>query len=331
MTTYLVTGGTGLIGNYVVRALVNGDGDDVVVYDLYPNEDALDGVLEDVTLVKGDVTDTDQLFETCDRHDPDRILHFGAYVAHKSWENPTEALEVNGVGTNNVFDAARLCDVTTCLYASSASVYGTADDYYWKNDPVTVAEDDPVKPQNPYAVTKHTNEVMGRTYDEKYDPAYVGVRIGGAWGLGRTVGATGQLNTFVRDIALERDATVPDYWTQWDRINLSYGKDIGRWFAEVVDRDEFGYELYNQGNRKAYRIERLVGTLERLLPEVTIDHPDPDEDAKWSDAMTNPQLDCSRWYDDLGLEQRWSVEDAVVDCVNTHRRRAGLEPVTLPS
>jgi nucleoside-diphosphate-sugar epimerase len=330
MTTYLVTGGTGLIGNYVVRELVNRDSDDdVIVYDLYPNEEALDGMLDDVTLVEGDVTDTDRLFGTCDRYDPDRILHFAAYVAHKSWENPTEAIEINGIGTNNVFDAARLHDVKTCLYASSASVYGTVDDYYWKDDPVTVDEDETVKPQNPYAVTKYTNEVMGRTYDEKYSPAYVGVRIGGAWGLGRTAGATGQLNTFVREVALGRDATVPDYWTQWDRINLSYGKDAGRWFAEVVDRDAFTHHLYNQGNHEPYRIERLVGTLERLLPGVTIEYPTPDQGEEWSGGMSNPQLDCRRWYDDLGLTQRWSVEDAVVDYVNIHRRRAGLDPVAL--
>lgn len=330
MTTYLITGGTGLIGNYVVRSLVDRDkDDDVIVYDLYPNEEALEGVMDDITLIRGDVTDTDQLLDTCDQYDPDRILHFGAYVAHKSWENPTEAIKVNGIGTNNVFDAAHMHDVKTCLYASSASVYGTVDNYYWKDDPVIVDEEDPVKPQNPYAATKYMNEVMGKTYDEKYSPAYVGVRIGGAWGLGRTVGATGQLNTFVREIALGRDATVPDYWTQWNQINLSYGKDVGRWLSEVVDRDEFSHHLYNQGNREPYRIERLVETLERLQPDVDISYPSPDEKEEWSDAMANPQLDCNRWYDDLGLEQRWSVEDAVVDYVNIHRQRAGLEPVTL--
>jgi UDP-glucose 4-epimerase len=164
MTTYLITGGTGLIGNYVVRSLVDRDkdDDDVIVYDLYPNEEAIEGVMDDITLIRGDVTDTDQLLDTCDQYDPDRILHFGAYVAHKSWENPTEAIKVNGIGTNNVFDAAHMHDVKTCLYASSASVYGTVDNYYWKDDPVIVDEEDPVKPQNPYAATKYDGEDIRR-------------------------------------------------------------------------------------------------------------------------------------------------------------------------
>jgi nucleoside-diphosphate-sugar epimerase len=332
MTTYLVTGGTGLVGNYVVRELVSRglDETEIVVYDLYPNEDAIADVADDVTLVRGDVTDPIQLMETFETYDPDRVIHLGAYVAHRAWENPTRAIEVNGVGTNNVFDAARIHGVATCLYASTASVYGTVDDYTWKEEPITVHETDTVKPQNPYAVTKYTNEVMGRTYDEKYATSYVGVRIGGVWGLGRTVGATGGLNTFVRDVGLGNDATVPAYWTNWEEINLSYGKDVGRWFVEVVDTDEFDHRVYNQGNREPYRVERIVETLGRIAPEATIDYPDPDDDDEWSDAMTNPQLDCTRWYEELGLEQRWNVEAAVVDYVNYHRRQEGLGEVTLP-
>lgn len=332
MPTYLVTGGSGLVGNYVVRELVDRgfDATDIVVYDLSSGDESLADIADDVTFVHGDVTDTVRLMETFNNHEPDRVIHLGAYVAHKAWENPTRAIEVNGVGTNNVFDAARIHGTRTCLYASTASVYGTFDDYYWKDDPVEVHETEPVKPQNPYAVTKYLNEVMGHTYDTKYPTAYVGIRIGGVWGLGRTAGATGRLNTFIRDVGLGNDATVPPYWTNWDRVNLSYGKDVGRWFVEVADRDGFDYPVYNQGNRDAYRVDRIVETLERLVPEATISYPDPKESEAWSDALTNPPLDCTRWYEELGLEQAWSVEDAVLDYVNYHRRRGGLDELTLP-
>jgi len=330
MSTYLVTGGTGLIGNYVVRELAERglDEDEIIVYDLYPNENILADVLDDVTLVRGDVTDTVQLMETFEEYRPDRVVHLAAYVAHKSRENPTEAIKVNCLGTNALFDVVRLADVETCLFASTASVYGTVGDYYWMDEPL-VAETDSVKPQTPYAVTKYVNEVMGRTYDEQYDPNYVGVRIGGAWGLGRTAGATGELNTFVREAALGNDVTVPPYWAMWDRINLSYGPEVGRWFVEVVDRDSFTHRIYNQGNRNSYRLDRIVDTLEAIVPDTHVAYPET-ETEEWSDALTNPRLDCSRWYEELGLTQQWSVEEAVVDCVNAHRRDAGLDPVSPP-
>ncbi len=330
MAPYLITGGTGLIGNYVVHELVDRglDADEILVYDLYPNEEVIDDVIDDVTLIRGDVTDAVQLFETFEEYRPDRVIHLAAYVAHKSHEDPTEALRVNAVGTNQLFDAARITGVDTCLFASTASVYGTSDDYYWMDDPI-VTETDPVKPETPYAVTKYANEVMGQTYDEKYETDYVGVRIGGAWGHGRTAGATGELNTFIRNVGLGNDATVPPYWTMWDRINLSYGKELGRWLVEAVDADSFSHHVYNQGNRESYAVDRIVDTLEAIVPGIEITYPDRETD-EWDDALTNPPLDCSRWYDDLELTQEWSVEEAIVDYVNHHRDEAGLEPVSLP-
>ncbi|WP_162562574.1 NAD-dependent epimerase/dehydratase family protein [Salinigranum rubrum] len=331
MDSYLITGGTGLAGNYVVRELVDRgyDADQIVVYDLYPNEAVIEDVRDDLTLIRGDVTDTEQLTETFERYEPTRVVHLAAYVAHRAWENPTEAIRVNCVGTNNVFDAVRDFDVSTCVFASTASVYGTVDDYYWMDDP-TVRESDPVKVRNPYAATKYVNEVMGRTYDRKFEPNYVGVRLGGVWGRGRRVGATGELNEFVRQAGLGRDVTVPAYWTQWDGINLSYGKDLGRWFVELAGMGPFDHLVYNQGNREAYEFDRIVETLRALSPEVTIDYPSPEEMDDWGDALANPTLDCGRWYDELGLTQEWSVEEAVLDFVNYHRRAEGLPERRLP-
>lgn len=330
MSTYLITGGTGLVGNYVIKELVDRgyEEDEIIVYDLDPNEDVIADVAENITLIRGDVTDTVQLMETFGEHEPDRVIHLAAYVTHKSWENPTAAIKVNGVGTNNVFDAARIFDSSTCLFASSASVYGTLEDYDWKDEPI-VNEEDPVKPQNPYAVTKYTNEVMAQTYADKYDPNYVGVRIGGVWGRGRSVGATGQLNSFVKEAGLGNDVTVPTYWDMWDQINLSYGKDVGRWLVNLVNKDEFQHHVYNQGNRESYPFVRIIETLQEIQPEITISYPEPDEKDEWADAMTNPRLNCTRWYDELGLTQEWEVRTAVVDYVNHHRRRQGLNEILL--
>ncbi|MFC7205311.1 NAD-dependent epimerase/dehydratase family protein [Haloferax namakaokahaiae] len=325
MDTYLITGGTGLAGNYVVQELVERgyNQEQIIVYDLYPNENTIKGIHDDVTLIRGDVTDTDQLNDTFEQYEPDRVIHLAAYVAHKSWENPAEAIGVNCLGTANVFDAVRDHGATTCLFASSASVYGTVDDYYWMDDPF-VNENDPVKIRNPYAATKYTSEVLGRTYNQKYDPNFVGIRIGGVWGRGRKVGATGSLNEFIRKAGLGQNVKVPPYWIQWDGINLSYGKDLGRWFVNVVDMNSFNHTVYNQGNKESYKFNRIVETLQSLSPEITIDYPTVEELDQWGDDLANPKLDCGRWYDELGLTQEWSVEDAVLDFVNYHRRKEGL-------
>lgn len=332
MSRYLITGGTGLVGNYAVRELIRSGAkeEEIIVYDLYPNENIIEEIGDDITLVQGDITDRVQLMETFSEYEPERIIHLAAYVAHKAYENPTQAIEVNCIGTNNVFEAARIHEVPTCLFASSASVYGTPNDYYWIDDPI-VDETDLVKPENPYTVTKYMNEVSGKNFDEKYSTNYVGVRIGGVWGRGRSLGATGQLNAFIKEIGLENTATVPPYWMMWDGINVSYGKDVGRWLIEVANKDEFSYAVYNQGNQEPYNIGRITEILQRLVPEATIEYPDLDKEEEWSsDTQTYPPLNCTRWYNDLGLSQEWSVEEAIVDYVNYHRRQHGLDEIGLP-
>jgi len=60
--SYLVTGGTGLIGSCIVRDLVR-EGEHVVVYDIHPDRSFLTRLMSEdviesmVSIVRGDVTD----------------------------------------------------------------------------------------------------------------------------------------------------------------------------------------------------------------------------------------------------------------------------------
>ena len=63
--TYLVTGGTGLIGSRIVRDLVRG-GDKVVIYDFLPARNALELLMSEeeiseVKIVQGEITDAPHL------------------------------------------------------------------------------------------------------------------------------------------------------------------------------------------------------------------------------------------------------------------------------
>ena len=54
--TVLITGGSGFVGSWVTRELL-GRGEQVVLYDLYPRTDLIYDLLDEVTLVKGDLLD----------------------------------------------------------------------------------------------------------------------------------------------------------------------------------------------------------------------------------------------------------------------------------
>lgn len=129
----LVTGGAGLVGSHIVdRCLVMGV-DRVVVLDdfsrgsrrnLAPAEAASEGRLR---VVEGDVRDR-RLLETL-LPGVDTVFHQAAIRITECAEKPRMALEVLVQGTFEVVEAAAEAGVRRIVAASSASVYGMADEF----------------------------------------------------------------------------------------------------------------------------------------------------------------------------------------------------------
>lgn len=322
--TYFVTGGTGLAGHHVLRELIDREleADQIIAYDIDPREENIADIRDEITLVQGDITDETQLFEAFERFRPTRVLHLAALLVYDGRRNPKSVIEVNCLGTANVFDASRIYDATRCVYASSASVYGSIPG---TNSSYQVHETDPVKPDGTYGATKYLNETLGRQYHEQYKPDYIGVRIGGAWGRGRLSGSTGEFTSALRDAALGQPITLPDAWMdifgQTGDIYASYGKDIGRWFTDLLETDGAVHPVYNQRNKKPFTLTEVATILEERVPGTTVRFPDC---SNKSPGSPPPVLDASRWYEQLGFIQRWDIESAIIDYANHHRRSADL-------
>ena len=109
--TYLVTGGTGLIGSRIVRDLVR-QGDQVVVYDWLPARSSLKRLMSEdeigsmVKIVQGEITDLPHLFRTIKESNVEKIIHTASLQVLDSNANPFSAVKVNCEGTICVFEAA---------------------------------------------------------------------------------------------------------------------------------------------------------------------------------------------------------------------------------
>ncbi|SNR76126.1 NAD-dependent epimerase/dehydratase family protein [Desulfurobacterium atlanticum] len=152
MGKVLVTGGAGFIGSHLVESLLE-EGREVVVFD-----DFSTGKMENLpensrlTVLKGNVGEKERVVNLFDSFKFDTVFHLAAVASvAKSVENPEETHRTNFDGTMYLLDCCLKFFVSRFIFASSAAVYGDLPGLPKK-------EDDPVKPQTPYAVDKYASE-----------------------------------------------------------------------------------------------------------------------------------------------------------------------------
>ena len=131
----LILGGTGFIGRRLVPLLAQ-RGEEVVCMDLNPGTASYGQLADRVRVVRGDVTQFDDVMAVTVAAKPSRVVNLAYFLG--SEHAPHVATKLNIVGMDNCFEAARLCGVNRVVFASSLAVSG---EQHFYGDRV-VTEDD---------------------------------------------------------------------------------------------------------------------------------------------------------------------------------------------
>jgi len=171
---FLVTGGSGFIGSHVVDRLVEAGAAEVVVFDKVarPENLARAGERGTVTLVEGDVTDLEEVRRAVD--DVSGVFHMAVLPLGPTVEQPRRGLDVNVVGTFNVFEAAQQAGVEKVVFSSASSVYGDTDE--------TMDESHPLGARTMYGASKIAGEYFLRSFKDQYGLPYVTLRYMNVYG-----------------------------------------------------------------------------------------------------------------------------------------------------
>ena len=159
MKTILITGGTGSLGNALIKRLKQ-DNFKIIVYSRDEGKQAL-MYGNDLSIIRviGDIRDYDKLNVTIQRYKPDYIIHAAALKRIDDMEfYPDECVKTNINGSENVARAALANNVEKCILVST---------------------DKACKPINVYGASKFIAERIFTNYDyNSHSTIFASVRYG---------------------------------------------------------------------------------------------------------------------------------------------------------
>jgi len=254
----LITGIAGFVGGHLAELLLS---QGFEVYGLRrprTKMDYIESIANRLHLEDADVLDSHSLYTMISRIKPDYIFHLAAQsFVPTSWVSPSVTLEVNIVGSANLFEAVRQVGIDPVIQiACSSEEYGLVHD-----DEVPIKETNPLRPLSPYAVSKLAMDYLGYQYHQSYKVRIVRTR--GFNHTGPRRGDTFAESNFAKQIAMiekgKQDPVVHvgNLDTKRDYTDV---RDMVRGYLLAVDKCDPG-DVYNICTGKAMKIGDMLNLL----------------------------------------------------------------------
>jgi CDP-glucose 4,6-dehydratase len=177
----LVTGGTGLLGGWLVRLLLDAGADLVcLVRDWVPQSLLIHNrLIDQLKVVRGEVEDQGLLERILGEYEVDTVFHLAAQtIVGIANRNPVSTFETNVGGTWSLLEACRRSPtVKQIVLASSDKAYGD-------NESLPYDEETALNGQHPYDVSKSCADLIGRSYAVTFGLPVATTRCGNFYGGG---------------------------------------------------------------------------------------------------------------------------------------------------
>ena len=183
--TILLTGATGVIGSYVVRALLEQD-ETVIGVSSRGDPRLLGDTKNDVSLERCDIRDHERMDQLIKRSDVETVIHLAALMPAVCRARPVDAVEVNVTATAGLYASAARRGVRRFVYASSKSVYGPElPPAHGPPEYRPIPEELPARPVWMYDVTKRAGELVIDAQRRLGGPEGTSLRFATIYGPGK--------------------------------------------------------------------------------------------------------------------------------------------------
>ena len=166
MPTALVTGITGQDGSYLAELLLKKGYRVIGVArrSSTVNTERINHILDDITVVQGDLQDQGSLLSLLEEYEPTEVYNLAAQsFVPTSWNQPALTGDVTAIGVTRLLEAIRFVNPKIRFYqASSSEMFGKVLE-------VPQTENTPFYPRSPYGVAKVYGHWITVNYRESFD------------------------------------------------------------------------------------------------------------------------------------------------------------------
>jgi GDP-4-dehydro-6-deoxy-D-mannose reductase len=203
----------------------------------------------DLEYVECDLLDEDQVDDCVREAAPERVFHLAAEAAvARSWADPAGTITRNVEMSVNLLEAIR-------HHARSARVLlACSGEEYGEPDRLPIDEEHPLRPRNPYAVSKAAVDLLGGLYQEAHGVHVVRTRAFNHTGPGQSDAYV--VSSFARQIAEAEARSEPGAEVEIVTGNI----DVRRDFTDVRDVVAAYWLALEHADAGVYNVARNAAT-----------------------------------------------------------------------
>ena len=300
-----VTGGTGLVGSWLVQRLIQAGADVVcLVRDWVPQSELVRSrKIEQVKVVRGDISNRDVLERALGEYEIDTVIHLAAQtIVTIANRNPISTFETNIAGTWNLLEACRRSQkVKQIVFASSDKAYGD-------QEVLPYDETTPLHGEHPYDVSKSAADLIAHSYAKSFDLPVAITRCGNFYGGGdlnwnRIIPGTIRSVLRGKNPVIRSDGEyVRDYFYVED------GAAVYMLLAEkLAAQPELKGEAFNFSNEIQVSVREIV---ELILREMKSDL-QPDIRNEVTNEIRHQYLSAEKARRDLGWKPMFTLDEGL--------------------
>ncbi len=313
---FLITGGTGAIGSFVVRAFVE-KGFRPLVMDSRADFTLVNDLTDQFDFVSCDIADLNELMSIAKNQDVECIVHLAAVMPPVAQSNPLLGWRVNVLGTLHILECARELGIRRIVYSSSKAVLGKFTGEYSNPTYKPVDETHPFDPRSVYGATKLSSELMGGQYANDYGIQFLALRFSTTYGPGKLSrhGSVGLISRIIEAAFAGKELNLEERESVfYQKDDLTYNRDIAQAVLLAATVHNPLSRTVHIGGAPLYTLDDVLRTLEGISENVRIRITRNDHSGSSNATERNScLLDITRARTELGYLPRYDLRQGILD------------------